>query len=155
MFLKLNKIDRESPVPRSPFYEVGQWSPAALLKRNSNTDVACEFCEIFNNNFFFNKTSPSNCLWYTRRKIWPWENSSNGSVIIQILWVPKWNQWEKHILEVTYFPLRKEPFAITCKKNYENFSPKLFFMSHMQREKLWIGVWVMITYVKLFFVIVN
>ena len=48
MFLK-------SPVPRSPFYEVAQWSPAALLKRNSNTGVACEFCEIFKNKFFLIK----------------------------------------------------------------------------------------------------
>ena len=153
MFLK-------SPVPRSPFYEVAQWSPAALLKRNSNTGVACEFCEILKNKFFLIKRLRATACaslseQYTRRKIWPWENSSNGSVIVQILWVPKWNQWEKRIFEVTYFPLRKEPFAITCKKNYENFSTKLFFMPHMKREKLWIGVWVLITYVKLFFVLVN
>ena len=31
--------------------------PATLLKRDSNTDVSCEYCETFKNSFFY-KTPP-------------------------------------------------------------------------------------------------
>ena len=37
----------------SVFNKVADWKLATLLKKDSNTGVACEYCEIFKNSFFY------------------------------------------------------------------------------------------------------
>ena len=45
----------------SVFNKVADWKLATLLKKDSNTGVACEYCEIFKNSFFLQNT-PGDCF---------------------------------------------------------------------------------------------
>ena len=49
VFLKLSKIHRKTPAPKSLFNKIAGLRPVILLAKQV---LSCEFCEIFKNTFF-------------------------------------------------------------------------------------------------------
>ena len=74
--------------------------PAALLKTDSNTDVFCEYCEVFKNNFFY-RTLLVAASEQTKNHNTFWNKGKYIGLDPLLHGFQEKTSWKLHILEVT------------------------------------------------------